>query len=286
MAYRYACADFTFPLLPHGDVLKLIGMMGFDGVDVGLFEERSHLRPSGEFCAPASSGAELKKKAGDAGIVVADAFLQSAFDFSVRAANHPSKAIREEERIRFRKLMEYASAAGSGHITCLPGVAFEGEAYETSYGRALEELAWRVEQAKEAGLVFAVEAHLGSIADTPGRAGQLVADVPGLTLTLDYTHFTKIGIADEEIAPLIKYASHFHARGAAEGRLQTVVSENAINYDAVVAEMVKTGYHGFVGVEYTWQEWEGCNKTDNVSESILLMRQLKDAERKAQGMEE
>ena len=33
MGYRYACADFTFPLLPHQDVLRLIGMMGFDGED-------------------------------------------------------------------------------------------------------------------------------------------------------------------------------------------------------------------------------------------------------------
>ena len=284
MEYRYACADFTFPLLPHGDVLKLIGMMGFDGVDVGLFEERSHLRPSGEFYAPAARGAALRRKAEDAGIAVADVFLQSAFDFQARAANHPSPKVRAEERTQFCRLMEYARAAGSGHITCLPGVAIAGETYGDSYRRALEELAWRVERAKECGLVFAVEAHLGSLADTPEKAEKLAADVPGLTLTLDYTHFTKMGVADGAVAPLMKYASHFHARGAAEGRLQTVVCESAVDYDAVVAEMVKTGYDGFIGIEYTWQEWEGCNKTDNVSESILLMRKMKDAERKAREM--
>ena len=63
-----------------------------------------------------------------------------------------------------------------------------------------------------------------------------------------------------------------------------MVCESAVDYDAVVAEMVKTGYDGFIGIEYTWQEWEGCNKTDNVSESILLMRKMKDAERKAREM--
>ena len=280
MGYRYACADFTFPLLSHTNVLKLIGMMGFDGVDIGLFEERSHLRPSGELKNPASAGAELKNQVEDSGIVTADVFLQSAFDFTERAANHPSPKIRKEERERFLRLMEYAAAAGSRHVTCLPGVCFAGESGEESYRRAVEELAWRVERAKNAGLVFAVEAHLGSLADTSEKAEKLVKDTPGLTLTLDYTHFTKIGIPDGKIAPLMRYASHFHARGAAEGRLQTVLAESAIDYEAVIAEMIQTGYGGFVGIEYTWQEWEDCNKTDNVSESILLKDRMKAAERR------
>lgn len=280
MGYRYACADFAFPLLPHRDVLRLIGMMGFDGVDIGLFEERSHIRPSGEFVNPAQRGAGLKKLAEDAGIVVADVFLQSAFDFQARAANHMDPGIRQEERIQFQKLMEYALAAGSEHITCLPGVHFEAQSYEESYQCALEELAWRVEQAGRAGLIFGIEAHIGSIADTPEKVKRLAEDVPGLTLTLDYTHFAKLGIPDEDVAPLMAHASHFHARGAAPGRLQTVVSESSIDYDQVVAEMKKTGYNGFIGIEYTWQEWEDCNKTDNISESILLKNKMKAAEQR------
>ncbi len=41
---------------------------------------------------------------------------------------------------------------------------------------------------------------------------QLHRKHPGLTLTLDYTHFTRIGLADTEVEPLVQYASHFHAR--------------------------------------------------------------------------
>ena len=41
---------------------------------------------------------------------------------------------------------------------------------------------------------------------------QLHREHPGLTLTLDYTHFTRIGLADTEVEPLVQYASHFHAR--------------------------------------------------------------------------
>src|SRR5438445_10763080 len=46
MALRLACSDYTFPLLAHEHVFKLISALGFEGVDVGLFEDRSHLQPS------------------------------------------------------------------------------------------------------------------------------------------------------------------------------------------------------------------------------------------------
>ncbi len=282
MGYRYACADFTFPLLPHQNALELIHLMGFDGVDIGLFEDRSHLQPSDVFKNPQRGGEALAESVSRAQIAVADVFLQSDLDFSVKAVNHPDAHIRSGERGQFEKLVEYALAAGSRHITCLPGVHFEGEAYECSYERAVEELLWRVSRAKDAGLVFSVEAHLGSIAETPEQAAQLVRDTDGLTLTLDYTHFTKVGIPDERVRPLIAYASHFHARSAAKGKLQTVLEENTIDYDAVIREMQRTQYKGFIGVEYTWTQWENCNRTDNVSESVSLMKLLKQAEQKSE----
>lgn len=49
MQLKLACADFSFPLLSHDGALDLIAMLGFDGVDIGLFEGRSHLWPSRVF---------------------------------------------------------------------------------------------------------------------------------------------------------------------------------------------------------------------------------------------
>ena len=40
---------------------------------------------------------------------------------------------------------------------------------------------------------------------------------PGLTFSLDFAHFTGQGIPDERVIPLIKHASHFHARPRAKG---------------------------------------------------------------------
>ena len=39
MKLRLACADYTFPILPHDQVLQIISMLGLKGVNVALFED-------------------------------------------------------------------------------------------------------------------------------------------------------------------------------------------------------------------------------------------------------
>ncbi|WMJ89712.1 sugar phosphate isomerase/epimerase family protein [Anaerocolumna sp. MB42-C2] len=277
MILKFSCADFSFPLLKHKDVLKLIAMMGFTGVDIGLFEERSHLRPSTEFMKTEASAETLKKKLEETGLMAADIFMQTALDFKLIAPNHPDKLVRQKNRDLFLHTLEYASITGSEHITVLPGVTFEDEESEESLYRCYSELAWRVEKAKEYGLIFGIEAHVGSIADTPDKALNLLQNVPGLTLTLDYTHFTRCGIPDDQIAVLLPYASHFHARGAAPRKLQCRVSENTINYAGIIKQLKALNYKGYIGLEYTWDEWENCNQNDNVAESILLKKLIMEA---------
>jgi len=100
--------------------------------------------------------------------------------------------------------------------------------------------------------------------------------VSGLTLTLDYTHFTRQGMPDADIGPLVAYASHFHVRGAKANRLQASFNENTIDYLAVLRAMKETEYRGYLGVEYVWIDWEHCNEVDNVSETILYRDFLKE----------
>jgi sugar phosphate isomerase/epimerase len=155
-------------------------------------------------------------------------------------------------------------------VLILPGVHFEEESRENSLARAVDELAWRVEQATQHSIVFSIEAHVGSIVPDPASAADLIRRVPGLTLALDYTHFTRVGIADAEIEPLVAYASHFHIRGARPGRLQTRFADNTIDYRRVYEVSKQHKYQGWYGLEYVWQEWEHCNECDNVSETILF----------------
>ncbi len=275
MRLRLACADFTFPLLPHEHSLRLIAMLGFEGVDIGLFEGRSHLWPSREFEDVSRSATELRRKTNDLGLEVADVFLQLDPDFLPMAINHPEESRRREARDAFQRTLEYATGAGCRHVTILPGVHFEQEGYDASFGRCVEELAWRTDQASRAGIILGTEAHVGSIAPDPASADRLVSSVPGLTLTLDYTHFTRDGRPDPEIEPLLAHAGHFHVRGARPGRLQASFRDNTIDYRRVVDRMREVGYPGWVGVEYVWTEWGRCNECDNLSETILFRDYLR-----------
>ncbi len=270
MKRKLACADFTFPLLAHDRVLDLIALLDLKGVDIGLFENRSHLWPSREFKNLGRSARQIKRKLGDRGLSAADIFMQMGEDFTEYAINHPQASRRRKARDWFGKTLEYAAECGAKHVTNLPGVLFAEESRAASWGRAVDELAWRVEQAKAHKIIYGVEAHIGSLAPRPKAAAKLVADVPGLTLTLDYTHFTKIGLADAEIEPLVQHASHFHARGGRKGRLQERFARNTIDYQRVVEMMQQTGYRGWLGIEYVWIDWEHCNECDNLSETILF----------------
>src|SRR3954471_2249070 len=275
MNLRLACADFAFPLLPHDKVLDLIAALQFDGVDIGLFEGGSHLFPSREFRSLSKSARALKKKLDDRGLRCADVFLQMAPSFVPYAINQPEASRRRKARDWFVKTLDYVLGAGAKHVTTLPGVRFEGEPAHDSWKRSCEELAWRLEQAGRARLVFSIEAHVGSIVPEPKSALRLVRDVPGLTLTLDYTHFTRAGLRDSAAEVLIPHATHFHARCARKGRLQASFQHNTIDYARVLRAMRKANYRGYLGVEYVWVDWEHCNEVDNLSETIQLRNFLR-----------
>jgi sugar phosphate isomerase/epimerase len=267
---KLACADFAFPLLTHEQSLRLISMLGFQGVDIGLFDGRSHLWPSREFENVDKSAAALKRLTDSLNLQIADVFLQTAPDFRPYAINHPEASRRQLARDWFSKTLDYAAGCSCRHVTILPGVHFDEEPPEQSFARAVEELAWRVETAKSHGMTLGAEAHVGSLAPDPAAAKRLVESVPGLTLTLDYTHFTRAGTPDDAIEPLLRFASHFHVRGARTGRLQAAFKENVVDYRRVVHGLNSTAYQGWLGIEYVWIDWEHCNECDNLSETILF----------------
>jgi sugar phosphate isomerase/epimerase len=271
---KFSCADFSFPLLSHDAALKVISLLGLRGVDLGLFAGRSHLRPEKELSKPEKNGAALGRRLGRGGLVAADIFLQLHENFTHFAVNHPGAARRKFARQQFLRTLDYASAAGSKHITILPGVVFGDESREKSLARAAEELLWRVSRASPMKLTLGIEPHIGSIIDTPERALQLAALLPRLGFTLDYAHFTRVGVPDSRIEPLAARATHFHARCARKGRLQSSLKENRINFSRALAALGNHRFNGWVALEYVWIDWEHCNEVDVLSETIQLADHL------------
>ncbi len=267
---KISCADFTFPLLPHDDALRLIRMLGIPGVDLGVFAGRSHLQPGWIVKNPSRAAVETRARLASHGLELADVFLQTGEHPALKAVNSPDSSVRQEARMVFLKTLEFAAAAGALHMTGLPGVSFAEVENQDSLKRSAEEAAWRVAEARKAGILYAVEPHVGSIASTPQAATELIRLAEGLTLTLDYGHFIYEGFSNEEIHSLLPLVSHFHARGGAPGRLQVAMDENAILFPEILRRLELLSYSGWICLEYVWVDWEGCNRTDNVSETILL----------------
>lgn len=263
-----SCADFTFPLLGHAHALRLIAAIGFTGVDVGLFSGRSHVQPEHIAANPVGHGDALKHQLADCGLRLSDVFVQLGDDPSQHAVSEMDAATRDADRDRFRRCVEFAHAAGAAHLTGLPGVAVDG-----GIGRAADETAWRLGVAREAGLRYAVEPHVGSNCPTVSATQAFVDRVPGLTLTLDYGHFVYQGQPASDADALLPHASHFHARGGAPGRLQAALPANVIDFAPMVAQAASAGRT--ICVEYVWVDWEHCNEVDNVSETVRLREHLR-----------
>lgn len=267
---RFSCADFTFPVLPHDKVLALLELMEFRLVDIGLFADRSHLQPADQLDQPEKRGKELRQKAESHGLEISDVFLQSSLDFREYAINHTDSAIRASERERFKRLVEYCSAANCTHISGLPGVRFD----ENSDAICLEEMAWRLELSRKLGITYAVEPHFGSIMQKPEHAVELLKALPGMSIALDHSHYTAQGFDIDTLRPLAAFASHVHARGAAKGEIQTSVARNETDFEAVARHLREAEYDGVICMEYCYIDWENLNRTDNVSETLLLRNRL------------
>ena len=152
---KLACADFTWPLLPHEKVLDLIHALDIEGLDLGLLGNRSHVRPEVvRQDIPMWSGI-LKERIERAGLELADFYLQAWTDSQVMAVDNPDPKQRDDSRALFLDMLEVARRLDASGITTLPGVPFDGQSWQDAMALSAEELKWRVDQAgKFGGEVF------------------------------------------------------------------------------------------------------------------------------------
>jgi len=269
-----ACGDHTFPLLEHEHVLSLVSMLGFQGFDLALMGNRSHVRPEIVRSNIAGWAERLSASIATVGLKIADVFLIPWTDFETLAPNHPGAPERLEARKLFTDVLDLAARLEAPGVTLVPGVNWPGRPARESLERAADELQWRTARARDLGLRCSFEPHIGSVTSTPEEVLDLLTLAPEVELTLDYTHFVAQGIAEERIEPLVSRARHFHARGARLGRGQTSVKDNTIDYERVVDVLAESGYAGYLAVEYVWIEWEHMNECDNMSETIIMRDRL------------
>jgi sugar phosphate isomerase/epimerase len=267
-AIDLGCADFTWPLMGHVEVLEHIQHLGFKGVDLGLFGNRSHLRPEViRDDTPAWAG-RIRERLDRIGLEVADVFLVPWTDLERMAANHPDASEVAEGASLFDDMLEFAQRIGAPGMTMNSGAVFPGEPMSASIRRSSDELARRVEAAARYGIQIRIEGAVGTNTNQPEVLLDLVGLTPGLKVTVDYCHFVFQGMAITRMEPLLDHVGHVQCRGAAPGRMQVPYEENAIDYGRMIEQLQKRDYSGYFSIEYVWMNLWDCNRTENTMETI------------------
>jgi sugar phosphate isomerase/epimerase len=275
---RLACADDTFRLLrPHRAVLELVAAIGVGGVDLFLAGNRSVIRPEDVRADVAGAAAQISRDVGAAGLKVSDLFVIPWTDLETMAPNNPDQEQREASRALFLDMLELAARLGAPGLTTLPGIHWPGETYEASLGRASQELGWRAERAHRESVRLSIEPHVGSIVPAPEQALRLLEETPGLEITLDYSHFVRQGLEEQDADSLIPFTRHVHVRGATSERIQASLSDSTIDFERMLGALAAGGYDGYLTLEYVWLQWEHCHECDNLAETILLRDRLQAA---------
>jgi sugar phosphate isomerase/epimerase len=268
----FSCADYTFPLLSRTQSLQLLRLLDFKFVDIGLFERSASYQPSALMAAPVDFIRGASRDLADAQIRSSDVFLQIGAEPAQSSANDPDPSIRARNRQVFKQALAFCTAIQCDHMTGLPGVDHGDK--EADLALAVDEAAWRVRVCREAGAVYSIEPHIGSICASVESTHRFLDQVDGLSLTLDYGHFVCAGEESSKVHSLLPFASHIHVRGGSPNRLQTSVASSTIDFDGLMSGLYNQGYAGKLALEYVWIDWQGCNLSDNLSETILLRGQL------------
>ena len=265
---KLGCADFTWPLMTHTDVVRHIAMLGFDGIDLGLMEGRTQVQPGMVRQDVAGWSGVIGERLAAAGLEAADVFFVPSFNLTDLAANHPDPAQRDGGHEAFLDLLEFARRIGAPGMTMNGGIPIEGQSTADSLRLSAAELTRRVEAAAAHDIEVRVEASVNSNTPTPETALELVDAVPGLKLTIDYCHFVYQDIPESDVHPLLEHAAHFQCRGAAPGRMQVNFQENTIDYRGVLERLMAQGYDAYFSIEYVWIDVWDCNRTENTMETI------------------
>ena len=269
-AVEFSCTSLSFPVLSLEQVTGLIGLLGFRCVDVCIADGTRDVQAEAVWDAPEELARNHREILDKSELIAADVFAHIGRSALDRPINTPDPDARRENRLRLQSYFTYAAGIGSPGLTVSPGAEGDDAAFE----RACSELAWAIQEAAEHGLALSVEAHLASIAATVERADALCAAVPGLCLTLDYSHFLASGITQAAVDPLFKRARHTHVRQSRPGELQCPVDCGALDVAAMLSAASIAEYRGRYSVEFVHSSAWNMNSLDVLTETVLMRNAL------------
>ncbi len=270
MTVQLSCADYGWPSVSHRTALAIVGDLGFAGVDIGVFGDATHVTVPSVVADPSGRAAAVGADVRAAGLAVADVFLTSVLE--VDRVTPTSRTGDDQEQLQaiFRAMVEFAVALEAPGITLLPGVVADGQSLSEALDASAAGLAPLVAMGADAGLGVSVEPHVGSVVESPEATAELLDRCPGLTITLDPSHFVYAGWTVPTMLGLLDRTRHVQIRPGADGVMQAKVRDNGFDLELLVRSLLEQGYDGWIASEYVWMEKWRCDEVDNTGESGRL----------------
>ncbi len=269
MTINLGCHIWTFPQCTVAEAAGIIRALGLAHMDLGNARDFDPVHIAANVVEEA---ARLNRIKAQTGVTFVDAFPHLAPAFSL---NHPDPDVRVAHRPLMLAFLDFAVKVGLSGVTFSPGRYWPGETPAADFERGADELRYVVAEGGRRGLFIRIEPHIESVTWTPDLTLQMLAAVPGLSLTLDYSHFIFHAIPADHITRLDPHATHWHARQASPGEGQSSFAQGAIDFAHIVRGLHARGYAGTICLEYVHGAWLKMDRVDCLSETILLRDELR-----------
>lgn len=271
---KFTCTSWSWSLLSFEDVVRIMTMLGFRAIDVGAFAGWAHFEPA-ELCrCPRNIIDQLNDIKQRYEIELTDLIVTFGNDLAEYCVNDPDRGVRDKNLETFKGLTEFCNQVGIPGITLCPGVEQPSLGRADSRKLATQELTRMAAVGRGVGLRVGFEPHYESITESPEEALEVVTAVPHLTFTLDYSHFLGQKYTEAQVDPLLEHTGHFHARQSKPGVIQTRFDDGTLDFERILSRLNDLNYGGCVAFEYVWEQWQGNDRVDVLSETIQLKRQL------------
>jgi sugar phosphate isomerase/epimerase len=246
-----ACSTLCFARETLETALRQIAELEFDKFELALVESGQHLRPSEAGDNPEAALQRLRR---GPSLIPSSLYL----DFGPVDWSDPT------QRRRFDGLCRLAKALNVAVVT------LHAQPAGTPLADEVQRLAQLSATAMREGLVLALLTHSETLTGDAQVAVELCKAVPGLSLTLDPSHFLQSQRPQPEFDVVFPYVQNVHLRdtGQAPGEFQVRVGQGQVEYARIVNLLQRHAYNRTLTVAI-------IDRPDNPFDREVEVRKLK-----------
>lgn len=260
---KFCTSSWSFPFCSLEESVAVTKALGFDATDLGYFH-RPALDKSRVLTDTREYAADIRS------LHIAVPTFYHLFGETLYDRNLALADSLEQNLADFPAVVQFCREIGAPVLFVIPGMVNPGQSREEAFQVSARALRTLLPVAQKAGLVLGIEPHVSGYLESPALALDLLREVPGLKLIVDYSHFMCLGYRQEEIDVLLPHAVQIHLRPARPGVLQAPIAQSTLNVGALLGALKKIGYSRYIALEAVHQNYMDTVHEDVLSEIIQM----------------